>query len=669
MTVVVGESWLSKSLKDVWKWLTSRIAPRDAKKTEAEKAATAAEAAKNYSIMSAPGLEAETSLITDRLETMKAVADPNVDLSYAKKLTGQLEPEPVPGPPGPVVPEADKDEIHGLRALAYEPGRQVPKPVPESGADPEAAAAELAGRATSGMVALALGHTPGIIAEAASLGQVEAVLWTTQDLLNASGLPDVVKRANLLPIEIGLFEAARYHYNAVYLPRQPDLPDLPRLLARRQISELEYLRLSRRQGLDDRWAAGFWNAFLQLPAWQDLRVMLWRGLVDDAGFKDVMLRQGWHPDVVDEMLNLAWQIPGPADLIRFVVREVITPDAFIEQMYKQGYGAGWAGAYWDAHFVLPAYGDLVDAFHRGVLTDAELRKFIFWHDYQPTARPGISKSDVEILRGLTKTLIPRVDLRRAWAQGELTDAQLEVRYELLGFEDDSALLARIQRTIALTAERSGLARQYLAALRKGLRTESEVRTRLAELKLPKEAIELLILTEQTRREIGAVDPDEEPRILTRSDVLAAYKRRLFPRDVAQLILTLQGWPADAVDVLLALNEPDPQVDKPISEVRTAAAAVYRDGYMDPNEFDGLLRASNHTTTDIAWIRMAEDLRARLDLVKEQQAMVVDGFRKDVFTEDELRALLLDLGMLPDRVDVLVARELFRKLPKPKVTPG
>jgi len=563
MPLTYTRAWKFPSLADLLQkiadYLGGRKAAEDTQAAQAADAAALAAKAGAYSVMSVPGLEKETAGLTDHLATFQQVVDPSADLIYAKKLTGQIPPEPPPEiavtPLGPPLAA----EKQALEDFTWLPGGVRHLVMAMSSADPEAAAAHLAGQSITGMLALALAHTPGIVAEAASLGQIESVTWTIMDLTQATGLPDMVKAANLLPFEVGVVGPARYHYNQIYKPMQPGILDLPRMLARRQITEDEFLTLNAYQGYDGRWAAAMWNAFLRLPEWRDLQPMLWRGLIDDASFKDTMLRLGWHPDVVDEMLNLAWLIPGPADLIRFVVREVITPAEFITQMEKQGYGPGWAGAYWTAHFVLPAPNFLYDAFHRGIITDAELQKYIFWHDYMPAPRPGISKTDIEIMRGLTKTLIPRVDLRYAWELGRISDVELVRRYEWLGYEDDAALMADIQKARAMTSENTAIS--------------------------------------------------------------------------------------------------------------TAAAALYRDGYMDRVEFEGWLRTANFSQARIDKTLAAEDLRARRDFITDLQAMAVAAYQKDVFTVEELEAELIRYGMQPDRAAVLVAKEAYKKLPKPKAAAG
>jgi len=557
------KGWQFPSLADlirkVVEWLSPRKTDQDKKGTAADEAAKKAAEAASYSIMSAPGLEKETASLTDHLATFQQVVDPSSDLTYAKKLTGQLAPEPPPELTPPELPPEEQKEKEALKNMLWLPGG-IRWPIePFSSADPEVAASALAGQGATGMLALALAHTPGIVAEAASLGQIETVTWTIMDLLNATGLPDMVKQANLLPFEVGVLSPARMHYNQLYRPTYPGPAQLPALLARRQVTEAEYLEIHGYHGYDGRWAAATWNAFLRLPEFRDLAVMLWRGMIDNVGFKDTMLRQGWHLDVVDEMLNLAWQIPGPQDLITFVVREVISPQDFISQMEKQGYGPGWAGAYWTAHFRLPAPDMLIEAMHREIITDAELQKFIFWHDFNPEPRPGISRSDLSIYRAMTKRLIPRVDLRRGWERGRISDQELVRRYRWLGYEDDAELMAEIQKAVAMDAENNAIA--------------------------------------------------------------------------------------------------------------AAAASLYREGNMTPDEFEGWLRLADFSEVRIQKVRAAEDLKYRLDFIKDLESLAIQAYQKDVFTLDELEAELLRIGKQPERVDAMIAKEAYKKLPKPKAAAG
>jgi hypothetical protein len=265
----------------------------------------------------------------------------------------------------------------------------------ESPVDREAAAKLAMGIGIGIVVAVAGLATAGILAEAASLGQMETVFDGLMEVAKATGLEYLGPALTALPLESGVIEPARQYWRSVHLS----------------------------------------------------------------------------------------SLPGPSDLIRFVVREVLPPEKFYHWMKYHGYDEYWSKCYWDAHWVLPAYSYVVEAYHRGLLTREELERFMVWHDYSPEPRPGVSKSDIEIMGILTKTPIPRVDLRRGWELGLLSDEELEERYRHLGYEEDAPLMAEIHKAEALASERDACARAAGRLFRDGKINEARFREVLKALKI------------------------------------------------------------------------------------------------------------------------------------------------------------------------------------------
>ena len=216
------------------------------------------------------------------------------------------------------------------------------------------------------------------------------------DVVNVLGLPQISQNLAGIPVEIGLLQTLRYHYNRVYTPR----------------------------------------------------------------------------------------IPAIQDLITMLVREQLSVDEYIKYASYHGESQFWALKRWDTHWRLPSPEMIKDAFHRGIINESARDQFMIWHDYKPGPRQGIEQSDLAIIAGLQKELIPRVDIRRGWEFGVVSDSELEDHYQKLGYEDDAQRMADIQKNVALAAERTGVVRAAGRLFRDGIWTETEFRQQMGELGFP-----------------------------------------------------------------------------------------------------------------------------------------------------------------------------------------
>lgn len=76
-------------------------------------------------------------------------------------------------------------------------------------------------------------------------------------------------------------------------------------------------------------------------------------------------------------------LPGTQDLIRFLVREVISVERFTQIMAYEGYAATWAEAYWDAHWIIPTAEQATSLVNRGQITEDQYIDLLKVNDVHP----------------------------------------------------------------------------------------------------------------------------------------------------------------------------------------------------------------------------------------------------------------------------------------------
>ena len=269
--------------------------------------------------------------------------------------------------------------------------------------------------------ALVDGITVGIIAaEALSLGQVDITLTEIFNSPTLRAWMSTAEEIKAMKWREGISRLARYAVWKEYRPWLPRWEDAIKMYFHQLINEEELYEILAYQGWNDVWFRRLISIQRQYPSFSELREMVWRGKIEISDLEYALKTRGIPVDFIEGYKEMLKRIPGPSDLVRFVVREVITPEDFVEWMKKQGYERFWANAYWDAHWQLPDLTRLRKAYLRGVISDEEYGKFIVWHDYSPKPRPGISKSDLEILKETEWDLPGKIDVRWLYRWGYIT---------------------------------------------------------------------------------------------------------------------------------------------------------------------------------------------------------------------------------------------------------
>lgn len=200
-----------------------------------------------------------------------------------------------------------------------------------------------------------------------------------------------------------------------------------------------------RHGLDGQKAHTLYELGHQLLGVTELRQLYQRGFMSEQDLRKNLSQLGFGGENITYIQKLFDVIPPIVDLIRFTVREVFTPD--IAQKYglfndypiqltefgkQQGLSEQWSKSYWAAHWELPSATQGFQMFHRGIITEDDLKLLLRALDVMPYWRDKLIQ--------MNYNPITRVDIRRLRKYDLLSEKDLVERYKFAGYSPQDALL-------------------------------------------------------------------------------------------------------------------------------------------------------------------------------------------------------------------------------------
>jgi len=352
-----------------------------------------------------------------------------------------------------------------------------------------------------------------------------------------------------------------------------------------------------------------------------------RGFIDESQADFYLEKAGYGDPAKHALLELRNIIPGPTDLVRMAVREVFNPqlrqeltlDAefpapFADWAAKLGISEEWAGNYWAAHWDLPSPSQGYEMLHRGLITDQQLADLLKALDYAPVWR--------DKLQAISYNPITRVDLRRLFKMGIITEAQVKDGYKALGYND----------------ERAGW------------------------------------LTEFTKRYYG---PDEGGELkefadLAQSTIRLGYRRHVLSREEALDKLVEAGYSEDVADFLLTLDDvqlgirPDLDADVDVRELTSSVIlTAYRDRIWDRDRVYTELQALGYLPGTAELLLSLEDYKLQRELTDLEETVVKEEYLANAVDRQAASTRLDALDVLPDRRDLLLQRWDLDKAQSPR----
>ena len=322
------------------------------------------------------------------------------------------------------------------------------------------------------------------------------------------------------------------------------------------------------------YARQYLDAILTKPASQDIIAYELRQDPTLSNLGSELRRIGIHDNYVGLYKELAYQIPPVADIITMAVREAFTPaiaakfgqyQDFPEPLElwagKKGLSPEWAKRYWAAHWSLPSPSQGFEMLHRGLITQPELDMLLRALDVMPFWR--------EKMTGIAYRRLTRVDIRRMYRVGVLTESEVLEAYTELGYnERDAKRMSEFTVKQVLASQSKFTARDVIAAYSKDIISRSEADSLLIEVGVRRENVSFILSTAEYKRQWELT----ENRI---SAIRNLYKKQVYNADRARGELLRLDLPSVRVDTLMEQWYID-EKDKPVRNWTTAQTL----GFMD-----------------------------------------------------------------------------------------
>jgi len=186
----------------------------------------------------------------------------------------------------------------------------------------------------------------------------------------------------------------------------------------------------------------FASTYLRIPE-QTIRNVFYREGKPVEWAANRLSEMGYTPERVKEIMTSWPELPTVQDLIYMVGREAFEPEVqrmfgldqpapglYLEHAAKIGYPTFWAQKMWEAHWEHPGLQQVLDMFHRDILTWDQVYEYMTIVELPPFWR--------EKIKSATYNVITRVDARRMYGTGTLTELELFDTYRFMGYSPTDA---------------------------------------------------------------------------------------------------------------------------------------------------------------------------------------------------------------------------------------
>lgn len=354
------------------------------------------------------------------------------------------------------------------------------------------------------------------------------------------------------------------------------------------------------------------------------------------------------------------KIPSASDLIQFVVKECFpleklpeAPKEFVQYMQYQGFRSEWAKAYWEAHWRLPSPERIYEAFHRGILSEEEVKKYIVWHDYKPEPRAGVKISDVDLMLELTYRLPTRTEIRMMYEQGLASDEEVKEVVKAEGIHPKYIdKFVQWVKSFMVRDEMRSIERESRRLFAKGVIDENAYKDALRFAKIPEEFWPIFMKLAEIERIKYSKESKESERTLTYGKISQAYQYDIISDDEFIKMVQELGYDAETAKFLLSV-EKRRKLDKMYDDYVDRLEFLYLNDYISEQdlrqEYKDLGYSEEEANVRIETLNLKK-LPKRRYLTPTQ---VAKAFWRGLLSAEETRDYLMRLGYRGKDIEVLI----------------
>ena len=300
--------------------------------------------------------------------------------------------------------------------------------------------------------------------------------------------------------------------------------------------------------------------------------MYYRGILKEEDFKAIMRRLGYNDTYINALKQDYLYYPSPTDFIRFSVRDVFVedkeikealeaefPEDIVEHARKAGMDKDVLMWYWKAHWELPSPTQVYEMLHRlnpDVLSvrgkayesmGLDVSKLKTTLD---TVKTYLRQADYDIrwrdkLVAISYSPLTRVDLRRIYTLGLISDEELIARLMEIGYtKEDAKLIAEFYKQYAQEEGREWTKSEIKYLLYYGIINEQQAIVYLQDLGYSEENAKNLV--ELWKAKLEEKDLREQQKY-----VRDAFAEGLITEEEARTQLKSLGLSDDVIDVVIA----------------------------------------------------------------------------------------------------------------------